>query len=126
MNAPSAARPNYRVNWGGDRKMRGKILWTTALAVTLGGLALVLAALAGASRSGAPTAPTAPARPATHASASGGAAHSATLPSPKSGMVVLYDQTDSPAPTPGGVTSQDFEAANDAFDSQAADDFVVP
>ena len=31
-----------------------------------------------------------------------------------------------PAPTPGGVTSQDFEPANDAFDSFAADDFVIP
>jgi hypothetical protein len=39
---------------------------------------------------------------------------------------VLYDQINNPAPTPGGVTSQDFEAANDAFDSFAADDFVVP
>jgi hypothetical protein len=38
----------------------------------------------------------------------------------------LYDQINNPAPTPGGVTSQDFEAANDAFDSFAADDFVVP
>ena len=33
---------------------------------------------------------------------------------------------DFPAPVPGGVTSQDFEAANDPFDSFAADDFVVP
>ena len=40
--------------------------------------------------------------------------------------VVLYDQINNPAPTPGGVTSQDFEAAFDTFDSQAADDFVVP
>src|SRR6187551_2086291 len=40
--------------------------------------------------------------------------------------VVLYDQMNNPAPTPGGVTSQDFEAAFDIFDSFAADDFVVP
>jgi hypothetical protein len=40
--------------------------------------------------------------------------------------VVLYDQINNPAPTPGGVTSQDFEAAFDTFDSFAADDFVVP
>ena len=39
---------------------------------------------------------------------------------------ILYDQMNNPAPTPGGVTSQDFEPANDAFDSFAADDFVVP
>jgi hypothetical protein len=38
----------------------------------------------------------------------------------------LYDQTADPAPVPGGVTSQDFEPSNDAFDSMAADDFVVP
>jgi hypothetical protein len=30
------------------------------------------------------------------------------------------------APTGNGVPSQDFAAANDAFDSQAADDFIVP
>src|SRR5437867_2484179 len=41
-------------------------------------------------------------------------------------VAVLYDQINNPAPTPGGVTSQDFEAANNAFDSEAADDFVVP
>src|SRR6478672_7384053 len=47
-------------------------------------------------------------------------------PAPQLPNVVLYDQINNPAPTPGGVTSQDFEAANDAFDSFAADDFVVP
>jgi hypothetical protein len=40
--------------------------------------------------------------------------------------LVLYSQTDNPAPVPGGVTSQNFEAAFDSFDSSAADDFVVP
>ena len=39
---------------------------------------------------------------------------------------VLYDQMTNPAPTPGGVTSQDFETVNDPFDTFAADDFVVP
>src|SRR5438094_4807671 len=48
------------------------------------------------------------------------------LPYPKAPQVVLYDQINNPAPTPGGVTSQDFEAAFDPFDSFAADDFVVP
>src|SRR5439155_2376121 len=47
-------------------------------------------------------------------------------PAPKAPAVVLYDQINNPAPTPGGVTSQDFEAAFDPFDSSAADDFVVP
>lgn len=47
-------------------------------------------------------------------------------PPPRNPAAVLYDQMDNPAPTPGGVTSQDFEAAFDGFDAQAADDFVVP
>ena len=38
--------------------------------------------------------------------------------------MVLYDQTDNPGAN--SITSQDFEAANDAFDNQAADDFVIP
>ncbi len=37
---------------------------------------------------------------------------------------VLYDQTDNPGAN--SITSQDFEASNDAFDNQAADDFVIP
>ena len=45
---------------------------------------------------------------------------------PRQPNVVLYDQINNPAPTPGGVTSQDFEAVIDPFDSFAADDFVVP
>jgi hypothetical protein len=46
--------------------------------------------------------------------------------SPKSPFAILYDQNNNPAPVPGGVTSQNFETAFDAFDNQAADDFVVP
>jgi uncharacterized repeat protein (TIGR02543 family) len=46
-------------------------------------------------------------------------------PSPKA-AVTLYNQYNNAAPIPGGVTSQNFETANDAFDSEAADDFVVP
>jgi hypothetical protein len=38
--------------------------------------------------------------------------------------VVLYDQTDNAGPD--SITSQDFEAANDVYDNQAADDFVIP
>jgi hypothetical protein len=37
---------------------------------------------------------------------------------------VLYDQTSSPAAQ--ATNSQNFEAANDAFDNELADDFVVP
>ena len=43
---------------------------------------------------------------------------------PDSLQTVLYDQTDSASGT--GTVSQNFEAANDAFDAQTADDFVVP
>ena len=38
--------------------------------------------------------------------------------------VVLYDQTDSPGIN--SISSQDFEASFDAYDNQAADDFVIP
>ncbi|MDQ2806925.1 MAG: hypothetical protein M3Z04_08455, partial [Chloroflexota bacterium] len=40
------------------------------------------------------------------------------------GSVVLYDQYNNAGTN--ATVSQDFEAANDAFDNQAADDFVVP
>ncbi|MFL5735576.1 MAG: hypothetical protein ACJ78Q_20660, partial [Chloroflexia bacterium] len=43
---------------------------------------------------------------------------------PSSPAEVLYDQYDNPGFT--GVTSQNFEAAYDGYDSHAADDFVVP
>ena len=46
------------------------------------------------------------------------------LPLPSSPDAVLYDQINSPASF--NVTSQDFETANNASDSFAADDFVVP
>lgn len=50
---------------------------------------------------------------------------------PAEPVIILYDQTNNPAPTPtpptpGGVTSQDFEPELDSHDSFAADDFVVP
>ena len=38
--------------------------------------------------------------------------------------MVLYNQTDNPGDN--ATSSQDFEAVNNAFDDQAADDFVVP
>jgi hypothetical protein len=48
-------------------------------------------------------------------------------PLPKGGQVVLYDQYDNATVTPPvDITSQDFEPDFDAFDTQAADDFVVP
>src|SRR5262245_35524345 len=72
------------------------------------------------SRAGGPTA----ALP-TPAGAIDGRARSAAAPSPKA-AVALYNQLSNPAPVPGGVTSQNFETANDTFDGEAADDFVVP
>jgi subtilisin-like proprotein convertase family protein len=46
-------------------------------------------------------------------------------PTPYEGPhAVLYDQTDSVGTN--GFPSQDFEAANDAYDNQGADDFVIP
>jgi subtilisin-like proprotein convertase family protein len=62
-------------------------------------------------------------KPATSNSGSGTAKSPS---SPLSPFAVLYDQNNNAAPTPGGVTSQNFEAVNDAFDSECADDFVVP
>jgi len=52
-------------------------------------------------------------------------------PVPAPPAVILYEQYDNPAPTPtpptpGGVTSQDFEPELDSYDSFAADDFVIP
>ena len=57
---------------------------------------------------------------------SSGAGRSSPPSFPVGPFAVLYDQTNNPAPTPGGVTSQNFEAAFNAFDTEAADDFVVP
>ena len=53
-------------------------------------------------------------------------------PIPAAPAIILYDQTDNPAPTPppppsnGVITSQDYEPKFDNYDSFAADDFVVP
>ena len=43
---------------------------------------------------------------------------------PAGTFAVLYDQTASPGVE--ALTSQDFEAANDSYDNQAGDDFVIP
>ena len=40
------------------------------------------------------------------------------------GSTILYDQTASPSTN--GTTFQNFSAANDGYDNEAADDFVVP
>jgi len=45
-------------------------------------------------------------------------------PTPTPGASFVYDQTDNSSGT--GILSQNFEAVNDAYDSQAADDFLVP
>ena len=44
---------------------------------------------------------------------------------PAAPYVILYDQYNN-ASVGSGSISQDFETANDAFDSQLADDFIVP
>jgi subtilisin-like proprotein convertase family protein len=46
-----------------------------------------------------------------------------SLPAPRLPNVVLYDQTDNPSTN--AFNSQNFEAAYDEYDDQAADDFVV-
>ena len=51
-------------------------------------------------------------------------AQSQQMPLPDALQTILYDQTDNPAAN--STVSQNFEAANDAFDNQLADDFVVP
>lgn len=51
------------------------------------------------------------------------APHAGAVPAGPEGSV-LYDQNNNPGAT--SITSQNFEAANDAFDTAAADDFVVP
>ncbi|KAB2966143.1 MAG: hypothetical protein F9K18_06005 [Thermoanaerobaculia bacterium] len=43
---------------------------------------------------------------------------------PETPQAILYDQTDNPGTN--GFPSQNFEPANNAFDNQGADDFVVP
>lgn len=46
------------------------------------------------------------------------------LQPPRAPQAVLYDQTSNPATN--GAPDQDFEASFDAYDSEGADDFVVP
>ena len=55
---------------------------------------------------------------------SGHSAGHAPTALPGVNAVVLYDQTDNLGPN--SISSQNFEAANDAMDNQAADDFIVP
>ncbi len=62
------------------------------------------------------------ARPTTSSSEPG---RTAAPVAPNRPEAVLFSQLDNPA-VGGNVTSQNFEAANDAFDSEVADDFVVP
>ena len=54
---------------------------------------------------------------------SGGAAVTAPAP-PAAPYVTLYDQYNNAGAD--AVSSQDFETANNAFDDQVADDFVIP
>src|SRR2546428_5158835 len=114
--------------------MRRKILWTVMLAALLAGVLLALTAMASARHS--PTgAVGAKARTAGAKSTAAGAksaahpslmvkAHTIRASRPHSPGTILYDQynNDSGAAT----SSQNFEPANDAFDDELADDFVVP
>ena len=61
---------------------------------------------------------------ASSAQAASNPAQSQQMPRPNALQTILYDQTDNPAAN--STVSQNFEAANDAFDNQGADDFVVP
>ena len=63
-------------------------------------------------------------RPAPTLGGTAAAARSSAPRAPAAPAVVLYDQYDTQAAS--DITSQDFEAALDGFDSFAADDFVVP
>src|SRR5947207_10749734 len=101
--------------------MRGKILRTALLAALLAGVALTLTALAGAARhakSGAAR-PGVAAHPTLNASSS--RAHRGRVVHGPSGT--LYDQYNNDS----GVasSSQNFEAAFDAFDDNLADDFTL-
>lgn len=58
------------------------------------------------------------------AAAGNGGVQSPQLPAPDAPLVVLYDQYNNAGAN--STVSQDFEAANNAFDNQLADDFVVP
>lgn len=60
----------------------------------------------------------------TRAQAGTGISGKVAPPSKVGNMAVLYDQTD--LGDGNGITSQNFEATFDAYDNQAADDFVVP
>src|SRR3954470_21954389 len=101
--------------------MRKRFLWATTHAVALGnGVVLAFTALAGAANyAGASAVHRAPTMGvATHARGAH-ALHRSARPAD-----VLYSQYDNA----GGVSllSQDFESANDPFDSQLADDCTVP
>src|SRR4051812_19414015 len=114
--------------------MRAKAIRAALMGAVPFGMALVLAVVAGAALSSGGAASAASSthalakHPVTAARGKARTTARATL-HPLTPMLVaspvLYDQMTSPAP-PGGVTSQDFETANDAFDGAAADDFVVP
>jgi hypothetical protein len=115
--------------------MRLRILWTAAAAVLLCGV--TMAGAAAAVKGGSANKPVAglhglrtdakPAAKPAQAPVSGlqmDSGATAKAPAPLAPGSVLYNQYNNASS--GDVTSQNFEAANDAFDSEAADDFVVP
>jgi hypothetical protein len=94
----------------------------SALGASIGVL-LFAAAVLGSS--GAASSPGGPLTATPSATETGTARSGSTRPTAPA--VVLYDQYNNQAiVTPTDITSQDFETANDIFDSYTADDFVVP
>ncbi len=82
--------------------------------MTMMGLASMLACASGAHA----------ANPAKAANRGGVAPAVVSLPAPRGAPVALYSQLDNVSGN--GVPDQNFEASFDAYDSEAADDFVVP
>src|SRR5439155_8495321 len=117
-----------RVTEGGDRSMRGKTLRTALLAALLAGVALTLTALAYARHSPTGAAGAKPAaigaKAAVHPSLMTKGQRVRVTRHPAAPADILYSQYDNDS---GAATSsQNFEPANDAFDDELADDFVVP
>src|SRR5690349_24628725 len=94
------------------------------VALIAGGLALV-ARSANAQQAGTPGSaqvpPPSKGTAGAPTTANSGPVQKPQIPPPANPAAVLYDQMDQPAPVPGGVTSQDFEASFDQYDSFAAD-----
>ena len=114
-----ASRPGFASAAGpGQPRPAGKVA-VPQQERTPGGRAANLAAVAAAARVGAAERSSSP-----ELTGSGGQVAHAARRAPRAPRVILYDQTDNDSGL--ATSSQNFEAAFDAFDNQAADDFVVP